>query len=87
MGLSRQPDPRDSAPSYTVFDLHTSYQVKKNVQLYDRVDNVFDRRYATYGQFFDRSALPNFANGSADFSDPLSPARPRAFYPGMRVTF
>ncbi|MGY4286721.1 outer membrane receptor protein involved in Fe transport [Bradyrhizobium sp. LM2.7] len=76
-------------PSYTVFNLHTSYQVTKNVQLYGRVDNIFDRRYATYGQFFDRGALPNFASGGADFSDPrsLSPARPRAFYAGMRVTF
>ncbi len=40
-------------------------------------------------QFFDREALPNFTNGGADFTDPrsLSPARPRAFYAGMRVTF
>ncbi|WP_456621014.1 MULTISPECIES: TonB-dependent receptor [unclassified Bradyrhizobium] len=76
-------------PSYTVFNLHTSYQVTKNVQLYGRVDNIFDRRYATYGQFFDRGALPNFTNGGAEFTDPrsLSPARPRAFYAGMRVTF
>lgn len=76
-------------PSYTVFNLHTSYQVAKNIQLYGRVDNVFDKRYVTYGQFFDREALPNFTNGGADFTDPrsLSPARPRAFYAGMRVTF
>ncbi len=76
-------------PSYTVFNLRTSYQVTKTIQLYGRIDNVFDRRYATYGQFFDREALPNFTNGGNDFSDPrsLSPARPRAFYAGMRVTF
>lgn len=76
-------------PSYTVFNLHTSYQVTKNFQLYGRVDNVFDKRYATYGQFFDTGALPNFTNGGAGFTDPrsLSPARPRAFYAGMRVTF
>jgi outer membrane receptor protein involved in Fe transport len=76
-------------PSYTVFNLHTSYQVTKNVQLYGKIDNVFDKRYATYGQFFDRGAVPNFTNGGSDFTDPrsLSPARPRAFYAGMRVTF
>lgn len=76
-------------PSYTVFNLHTSYQVTKNIQLYGKIDNIFDKRYATYGQFFDRDALPNFANGGNDFTDPrsLSPARPRAFYAGMRVTF
>ncbi|MDA9445448.1 membrane protein [Bradyrhizobium sp. CCBAU 11430] len=76
-------------PSYTVFNLHTSYQVAKNIQLYGKVDNIFDKRYATYGQFFDTGALPNFTNGGNDFTDPrsLSPARPRAFYAGMRVTF
>lgn len=76
-------------PSYTVFNLHTSYQVTKNFQLYGKVDNIFDNRYATYGQFFNTGALPNFTNGGSPFTDPrsLSPARPRAFYAGARVTF
>ncbi|MBR0881347.1 outer membrane receptor protein involved in Fe transport [Bradyrhizobium japonicum] len=76
-------------PSYTVFNLHTSYQVTKNLQLYGRVANIFDNRYSTLGTFFDREALPNFTNGGAEFNDPrsLSPARPRAFYAGMRMTF
>ena len=45
--------------------------------------------FIDYPPFFDREALPNFTNGGADFTDPrsLSPARPRAFYAGMRVTF
>jgi outer membrane receptor protein involved in Fe transport len=76
-------------PSYAVFNIHTSYQVTKNLQIYGRVANIFDNRYSTLGTFFDREALPNFTNGGAEFSDPrsLSPARPRAFYAGMRVTF
>lgn len=76
-------------PSYTVFSLHTSYQVTKNLQLYGKVENIFDNRYATYGQFFDTGALPNFTNGGNLFTDPrsLSPARPRAFYAGARATF
>ncbi|OKO68817.1 TonB-dependent receptor [Bradyrhizobium sp. AS23.2] len=76
-------------PSYAVFNLHTSYQITKNLQIYGRVNNIFDNRYSTLGTFFDREALPNFANGGAEFTDPrsLSPARPRAFYAGMRVTF
>lgn len=76
-------------PSYTIFNLHTSYQVTRNLQLYGKVDNIFDNRYATYGQFFDTTAVPNFGNGGANFNDPrsLSPARPRAFYAGARVTF
>jgi outer membrane receptor protein involved in Fe transport len=76
-------------PSYTVFNLHSSYQIDKNFQIYARLDNVFDNRYATYGTFFDINAIPNFANGGAAFTDPqsLSPARPRALYVGLRATF
>lgn len=76
-------------PSYAVFNSHASYQINKTFQIYGRVDNIFDNRYATYGTFFDTSALPNFANGGAPFTDArsVSPARPRAFYAGLKVTF
>jgi outer membrane receptor protein involved in Fe transport len=76
-------------PAYSVFNLHASYQVTKQVQLYARANNIFDNRYATYGTLFDTTAVPNFANGGAQFTDPrsLSPAQPRAIYAGMKVTF
>jgi len=75
--------------SYAVFNLHASYQINKTFQLYARADNIFDNRYATYGTFFERDAVPNFANGGAAFTDArsVSPARPRAFYAGLKATF
>ncbi|THD54213.1 MAG: hypothetical protein E8A46_08925 [Bradyrhizobium sp.] len=76
-------------PGYAVFNLHTSYQIDKTMQIYARADNILDNRYATYGTFFNTGAVPNFANGGAPFTDPrsLSPARPHAFYTGLKVTF
>ncbi|QHO75386.1 hypothetical protein ACH79_24695 [Bradyrhizobium sp. CCBAU 051011] len=76
-------------PGYSVFNLHASYQINKTFQIYGRVDNIFDNRYATYGTFFDTGDVPNFTNGGAEFTDPrsVSPARPRAFYAGLRATF
>jgi outer membrane receptor protein involved in Fe transport len=76
-------------PSYAVFNVHASYQINKTFQIYGRIDNIFDNRYATYGTFFDTTAVPDFANGGAPFTDArsLSPARPRAFYAGLRATF
>jgi outer membrane receptor protein involved in Fe transport len=76
-------------PSYAVFNVHASYQIDKTYQVYGRIDNIFDNRYATYGTFFDTNALANFANGGAAFTDArsLSPARPRAFYAGLKATF
>ena len=55
-------------PSYAVFNAHASYQINKTFQIYGRVDNIFDNRYATYGTFFDTGAVPNFANGGAPFT-------------------
>jgi outer membrane receptor protein involved in Fe transport len=76
-------------PSYTVFNAHASWQIDKTYQLYGRIDNIADNRYATYGTFFDTTTLPNFANGGAPFTDArsVSPARPRAFYAGLKATF
>ena len=76
-------------PSYTVFNLHGSYQINKTFQIYGRVDNIFDRRYATHGTFFQTDDVPNFANGGTEFTDPrsVSPARPRAIYAGLKATF
>jgi outer membrane receptor protein involved in Fe transport len=75
-------------PGYAVFNVHASYQIDKTYQVYGRVDNVFNNQYATYGTFFDTTELPNFNTGN-QFTDPrsLSPARPRAFYAGLKATF
>ena len=76
-------------PGYVVFNLRASYQIDKTWQVYGRVDNIFDNRYATYGTFFETSAVPNFANGGAPFTDPraVGPAIPRALYAGLKATF
>lgn len=76
-------------PSYAVFNVHASYQLDKTYQIYGRIDNLFDNRYYTYGGFFDTTEVPNFANGGSQFANPqsLSPARPRAFYAGLKATF
>jgi len=76
-------------PSYAVFSVHASYQVDKTYQIFGRVDNILDNRYASYGTFFDTGALPNFSNGGNQFTDPrtLNPAIPRAFYAGVKAVF
>jgi outer membrane receptor protein involved in Fe transport len=85
-------DESNQAPkltSYAFANVHASYQINKTFQIYGRIDNVFDNRFATYGTFFDTGDVPNFTNGGAPFTDPrsVSPARPRAFYAGLRATF
>jgi iron complex outermembrane receptor protein len=69
-------------PAYYVVNLHTSYELTRNCELFGRVQNLFDRRYHTSGTFFDAGSIP-----SLNLSDPrtLTPAQPLAVYAGVRM--
>jgi iron complex outermembrane receptor protein len=71
-------------PFYATVNSGVSYQVNKTFEIFAKVENMFDRRYSTFGTYFDMHQI-NFAG----FMDPrtLSPARPRSFYAGARATF
>jgi iron complex outermembrane recepter protein len=68
-------------PAYYVVNLHTSYELTQNCDLFGRIQNLFDRRYYTSGTFFDAGSIP-----SLHLSDPrtLTPASPLAVYAGVR---
>jgi iron complex outermembrane receptor protein len=73
-------------PSYAVVNLHTSYEVTKNVTLFAVVNNLFDNRYALFGTYFEPS-------GTAKAGLPIAltdqrtevPGSPLAIYGGLRV--
>jgi outer membrane receptor protein involved in Fe transport len=66
---------------YAVVNLHTSYDITKNVQIYGLINNLFDKKYATYGTFFDAAEV--------GLNDPrtITPAQPFSVYGGMKVKF
>ncbi len=76
---------------YTRVDLHTSYDVTDNVQVYGLVKNLFDRRYGLYGTYFEADDVSEVdtALGGAGFSDPrtISPAMPFAAYGGVKIKY
>jgi iron complex outermembrane receptor protein len=69
---------------YWVANLHTTYKVSKQVEVFGQVRNVFDKRYYTAGSFFEVDAIPFLG-----LTDPrtVSPGAPRAFYAGLRGKF
>ncbi len=79
-----QSNQNPKVPTYWVVNLHTSYQVSKHVELFGLVQNLFDRRYYTFGTFFDPTAIPFLG-----LTDPrtLAPGMPLAVYAGLRATF
>ncbi|HEX2817746.1 MAG TPA: TonB-dependent receptor [Phenylobacterium sp.] len=75
-------------PSYWTVDAHAAWDLGHGVQFFGRVDNLFDRKYATFGTYFGADGLadvhpsPLPADPSPD-SD--TPAAPRSFLVGLRV--
>jgi iron complex outermembrane receptor protein len=74
-------------PGYWVLNLHSSYRVTKNVELFVVVDNVANNDYATFGIFGDvtKTPLPGVPNPT----DPrfVSVAPPVAAFGGVRIKF
>lgn len=80
---------------YTKVNLHTSYDITENIQIYGLIENLFDRRYGIYGAYFNAEA----ANIGGEAADPeiefdedgehrsITPAIPFAAYGGVKIKF
>jgi outer membrane receptor protein involved in Fe transport len=94
LGVSRQRRVGDASnqdtqmPGYWVTGAHASWTPGHGLELFGRIDNLFDRKYATFGTYFDTSSLDNVHPSPlpAD-ADPRtdSPAPPRAVSVGVRA--
>jgi len=71
-------------PAYWTVNLHSSYQISKNVELFGLVKNLFNQHYYVYGTFFDVASFPYLG-----LTDPRTfvPGMPLAVYAGARATF
>jgi iron complex outermembrane receptor protein len=71
-------------PGYWLVNLRSTYQVSKTVEVFGLVQNLFNRRYYTYGTFFNTTQIPFLG-----LTDPrtLSPGAPLAAYAGLRAKF
>ena len=73
---------------YTRVDLHTSYDVTDNIQVYGLIKNLFNQKYGLYGTYFEADEVPDLEGGGT-FDDPrtISPSMPFAAYGGVKVRF
>ncbi|WP_299539538.1 TonB-dependent receptor [Phenylobacterium sp.] len=73
---------------YWVVGAHASWKLGRGLELFGRVDNLFDRRYATFGTYFETSSLANVTPSPLPANpDPRTdtPAPPRSFQLGLRA--
>lgn len=77
---------------YTRIDLHSSYDITDNIQIYGLVKNLFNQRYGLYGTYFEADDVGEDVDevlGGPGFADSrtISPAMPFAAYGGVKVKF
>ncbi|MCP4598640.1 TonB-dependent receptor, partial [Neptuniibacter sp.] len=74
----------DKVDGFTLVNLRGTYQVADNVEVFARVDNVFDKEYETFGIYGE----PDEVLGD-DFEDPsfVGPGKPRTGVIGIRAKF
>jgi iron complex outermembrane recepter protein len=77
-----QSNQNPEVPAYWVVNLHSSYQINKNVEVFGLVQNLFNQHYYVYGTFFETTSFPYL-----NLTDPRSfvPGMPLAAYTGLRV--
>jgi iron complex outermembrane receptor protein len=69
-------------PSYAVTNLRAKYRINEHVSLFTRVDNIFDRRFHTFGLIGNASDIyPAVTNSRF-----LSPGAPRGAWIGIDVS-
>lgn len=71
-------------------NLNTSYDLNEHVQIYGLINNVFDKRYGVFGNFFDVEEGTEAGEPSGvAFNDPrtILPGAPVAAYAGVKVRF
>ncbi len=68
-------------PTYWVVNLHSSYKVSDNIEVFGLVRNLFDQHYYAYGTLFDVTSFPYL-----NLTDPRTfvPGIPFAAYVGVR---
>ncbi len=74
---------------YAQVNLHSSYDINEHLRVYGLINNLFDARFGTFGNYFDTEAASEASLGTIDFTDPRTvvPSQPFAAYGGVTVRF
>lgn len=80
-------------PAYAVLNLHTSYHITPNIEVFGLINNVLNQHYYYGGTFFQTggfaSTTAGVTNLFASLADPRTfvPGMPLAAYAGLKVKF
>jgi iron complex outermembrane receptor protein len=83
--IGDQANQNPKVPPYAVMNLHGSYQITKNFEIFAMVQNLFNQHYYTTGTFFDPRSVPPSLGLTAPRM--FVPGMPLAAYAGLRARF
>jgi outer membrane receptor protein involved in Fe transport len=84
--LGDESNDAEKIAGYTVVNLHGRYSVNKNVEFFAKVDNLFDRDYASFGLFGEADESPITEARGYDDSRFVGAGAPRAGWIGVKVS-
>ena len=70
---------------YWIANLHGSYQLTKEWQIYGVINNLFNRKFATFGTYFEPQAIANAISNPPTDPRTITPAQPLSVYVGLRA--
>ncbi|PSJ60379.1 TonB-dependent receptor [Pseudaminobacter soli (ex Li et al. 2025)] len=73
-------------PGYATVNLHTTYQISKNMQFHAEIENLFNNKYYLNGTYFDNTSSVGSLIGGTN-TDTVTPGKPFSIYAGLKVTF
>ena len=84
-------------PFYYVVNAHTSYKITDHIEVFGLVNNLLNRKYATFGTYYDTGTTGTLvnqtlfnndpANGGAGDARAVTVAQPLSVFAGVKVTF
>ena len=75
----------DKLPAYWYVNLHTSYQISKEVQVFALVNNLFNKQVRHLRHILRSASVLNAIPTMLTDHRTITPAQPLAFYAGMRI--
>jgi iron complex outermembrane receptor protein len=72
---------------YFLANIRSSYQVSENIQIFTRINNLFDRRYASFGTYFQTDGVGQPITDNLTDPRSITLGQPISAFGGVKIKF
>lgn len=79
----------DQISGYTIVNLHGRYQATKHVQVFAKIDNLFDKEYSNFGLYGEADEAPGFGDDGRGYENArfVGVGAPLSAWVGVKANF